>query len=419
MKLSIVVFGSILVGLGLFKAPARQVKSYLIIGGDVLGYLSPCGCTKPMTGGIRRWAEAVKKMDQIHPTTIVINGGFVEGTSRQDEMKAESLAESYANVGVKAINLTKSEVNLGRGLLSSLYRLSKGALISGSFEQGSEIEFKKSVESDFFVMTGIDSRSAQIAGQLSLTEIPQDSAVQSLIDESKQVGKPSILLVAGDVQLAQTLATRFPELDVIVFRASSPLRPNPTKIGKTLLVSPGEHNKDLVSLSWDGEQFSDYRVISLGPEFDNEKDVSRFYDNYLTRVEQEGLLMEMPRVDSEPFAGTEKCVSCHTQEGEVWCKSEHAHALKSLEDDHHGKDPDCVKCHVVGLDSKLGYMDRSKTPQLANVGCESCHGPGQNHSQNPEKSPLQKTGEQACAKCHVKEHSPKFEFNSYWEKIQH
>ena len=32
----------------------------IVVGGGVSGYLSPCGCTYPMSGGIRRWAAQVR-----------------------------------------------------------------------------------------------------------------------------------------------------------------------------------------------------------------------------------------------------------------------------------------------------------------------------------------------------------------------
>jgi len=41
-----------------------------------------------------------------------------------------------------------------------------------------------------------------------------------------------------------------------------------------------------------------------------------------------------------------------------------------------GNTPECVKCHVTGLGDASGFTSVEETPDLANVTCEVCHGPG-------------------------------------------
>jgi hypothetical protein len=146
---------------------------------------------------------------------------------------------------------------------------------------------------------------------------------------------------------------------------------------------------------------------------------SQIYSRYLNEVSTEGLLKDFPRVASQAFAGSAKCISCHESEGKIWKESRHADALASLEKDGHGDDPECVSCHVVGLDKSEGFRDRKTTPDLANVGCESCHGAGAAHASGPAKLPMAKVGETSCAPCHVPDHSPGFSFSEYWKKIAH
>src|SRR4051794_23568395 len=72
----------------------------VILGGDTDGYLSPCGCTSPMTGGIRRRASAIRALSGSQRPIILENGGLINGNGPQDEMKARTLAKALASVGV-------------------------------------------------------------------------------------------------------------------------------------------------------------------------------------------------------------------------------------------------------------------------------------------------------------------------------
>ena len=58
------------------------------------------------------------------------------------------------------------------------------------------------------------------------------------------------------------------------------------------------------------------------------------------------------------------------------------------------------------------------TPELKNVQCEVCHGAGKKHASAPRPG-FGNQAKKACNKCHVKNHSPKFNYTQYWPKIKH
>ena len=420
MKLAFLLPGIALLTAGVFRAPvASQAETTLVVAGDFLGSLSPCGCTKPMVGGIRRWATAISTLRKQGDCVIAVNGGLVDGTSRQDELKAESLAESFNDVKASAINLTTREAKLGRGLVASINRLSGGLLTTASLEPSETFDAAPYREAGPFLIGGVDPNSKIMASMLEATDTDLERAVDDFVEAARASDKAPVLLFAGDEDGARSIARHAPGLKAIVFRSAMPNSGPPLKEGGTVLLTPGEKGRELVTATWNGSEFVRFQVVTLGPEIEDDPEVSTSYSHYLERVDDEQLLEAVPRTVTAEYAGNEACISCHEAAAKVWETSDHHRALKTLEDDHHGKDPDCVGCHVVGLGSSSGYMNRATTPQLTDVGCESCHGPAKLHAMEPSKNPLSKAGPEACAKCHDRDHSPKFDFSTYWPKIRH
>jgi len=60
----------------------------------------------------------------------------------------------------------------------------------------------------------------------------------------------------------------------------------------------------------------------------------------------------------------------------------------------------CGSCHVTGLDTERWEFSEF------GVGCESCHGPGESHINDPENVDLPAVDEQTCGACHSRGVSP-------------
>jgi peroxiredoxin len=117
------------------------------------------------------------------------------------------------------------------------------------------------------------------------------------------------------------------------------------------------------------------------------------------------------------FSGSEICGVCHESEYETWNLTTHAAAFDTLVRHGAERDEECVGCHVVGYGKPGGYSDSRETPELENVGCESCHGRG-----GPHLSPQAVSdGNYAplCTTCHDPEHSLGFEYDSFLPRISH
>ena len=79
---------------------------------------------------------------------------------------------------------------------------------------------------------------------------------------------------------------------------------------------------------------------------------------------------------------------------------------------------DVVACEDTRHSGILLKHYEIDTPKLKNVQCEMCHGVRLEHIQNPKKG-FNGEAKAACGKCHVKKHSPKFNFSQYWPRIRH
>jgi peroxiredoxin/nitrate/TMAO reductase-like tetraheme cytochrome c subunit len=136
--------------------------------------------------------------------------------------------------------------------------------------------------------------------------------------------------------------------------------------------------------------------------------------------------MRMARLSGAPvpmllrksgFSGNEVCGICHELEQETWLFTKHAGAYDTLVKHGATNDEECVSCHVVGYSEPGGFKSAKQTPDLENVGCESCHGRGGPHL-SPDFAP---DGDysSACATCHTPKHSLGFEYATFNPRISH
>lgn len=82
------------------------------------------------------------------------------------------------------------------------------------------------------------------------------------------------------------------------------------------------------------------------------------------------------------YVGIDACAKCHPGAKDVWDKTAHATAYKTLADGFKEYNLDCVSCHVTGYE-KPGGSTVTVNDTLRNVQCEECHGAGSKHAASP------------------------------------
>jgi hypothetical protein len=141
-----------------------------------------------------------------------------------------------------------------------------------------------------------------------------------------------------------------------------------------------------------------------------------------------------PAPKFEPYIGVVKCRMCHRDRHATWLEDDpHSKAFSSLtpEDVTSGRKDEkgqlCVSCHVTGYGEPGGFVSFEKTPGMADVGCEACHGPGRDHVLKILKSVMDDTGNTDklaaegkaaiqrsgdCSKCH----DPHYSYKKHYGK---
>jgi hypothetical protein len=276
-----------------------------------------------------------------------------------------------------------------------------------------------------------------------------------------------VLLAHATMEESVALAKKYPQFNVVITSGGNPIPPDePKKIegSKTLFVEVGLKGMSAIVLGFYDDKTTPVRyqrvvldsrrsfldkakqgIVSNDPPPSEMKHLMDAFQNEIKEIGFEGLgLRASPHPQKEiggKFVGSEKCKSCHEVSYKVWKKSLHSKAYKTLAElgTPRNFDPECVSCHVIGWNPQrffpyeTGFQSKEKTPHLTDVGCESCHGPGENHCKAEEGSDEAKmekyrkaavitkaeSEKNQCRTCHDGDNSPDFNFQKYWPFIEH
>ena len=114
------------------------------------------------------------------------------------------------------------------------------------------------------------------------------------------------------------------------------------------------------------------------------------------------------------YLGYTSCMPCHNEIVSGWQTTPHANAFETLKEQGEEKQDiaGCVQCHVVAFEKDGGYIDRALTPELKDVQCEACHGPGRRHveSDGDPSEILVRVDENLCRSCHTEGQDKNFDY---------
>ena len=119
---------------------------------------------------------------------------------------------------------------------------------------------------------------------------------------------------------------------------------------------------------------------------------------------------------SATYVGSRACMECHETEYTKFT----TYAKKATSYDHIKKMQrgltteefkGCFQCHTTGYGKPSGFISEKQTPNLKDVGCESCHGPGSLHVKSGDAQHIKgKLTAVDCEACHSKERVETFNY---------
>jgi hypothetical protein len=431
------------------QAKARPDHFVVMLSGNWQGRMEPCGCADGMLGGIDRRTFLIDAVPAEQRLLLDI-GSLVE--TDQLPTHFEAFLYSLKQLNYDAISLTPMEMKMLKE--RGIGKMDFPPLVATNLDAASRKNSASSVSClEKKLQSGDYSLDCLVVGVAEPGPVSDGIEKRGLSDpvsavkktlQTKNVdpnkssaGKFVVLLAASqDMKFIDRLRV-IRGVDLIVCMDYDD-RPNVlSKAGQSpLVVTVGNQGKYMTRLdipfSAEGAAAKKHlRAIPIREIYPKDKAVMTIMQDYLDSLMIEAVIAEemLPREslpDGNMFVGSETCASCHQSQYDTWQDMAHSHALTTLKEkpELNGRefDPRCVRCHTVGMDYYGGYRSVDDTPELAHVGCEQCHGPGDQHAfaDDPAKVKM-RAPFMRCEQCHDAENDPKFEkdYEMKFKKIKH
>jgi len=442
----------------------------LLITGRQEGYIEPCGCSglDVQKGGLSRRFTFFRQMTDKGWNPVGLDvGNQVHRHVRQAEIKFQTVVDGLRKMKYQAVGLGPDDL-----------KLAVGELLAAVAPQGNNPSLFVSANVNVFNQAApyrVISAGGKKIGVTAIlgaaeqkkvqsSEIEMTPAKKALTKVWKELAAKKcdvyVLLAYTSIEESRELAKAFPGFAIVVTAGGvgePTFQPEKLNEGKTMLVQIGTKGMYVgaIGLFNDAKTPMRYQRVPMDDRFPDSREMQAMMAEYQKTLQREGwkglAVRPVPHPSGRTFVGSDQCSSCHAKAYKIWAQTKHAHALQTLvkpperiEVARHF-DPECIACHVIGWNPrtyrpyKSGYLSQKLTPKKANVGCESCHGPGSAHvaaedeaskASDAEKERYQKEmilsyekAEAHCQQCHDLDNSAKFHepdaFKRYWKKVEH
>jgi len=403
---------------------SRTDEFIVFLTGNELGELKPCGCSGGQLGGLDRRSAIFDTVPE-QKRLIIDTGSFVKSDGEQDMIKYNIIIEALQQLDYDLLRLSERDIEISRniGMLD---------IIKSSFDI---ISTYNTADLD---IPAKFTKKFPLKGRTVLLTVAAFDPQSTPLEQIKELfalpsGVPTLnILILNNTNpdTVEFIAEEAPFIDCVVCPSESdePIEyGNPDK--RPLAFSVGRFGRYICGLKVTaparlGQPLRlTFKAFPVEEKLPKKESLVKLYEEYQQIVKDRNLLEKHPRFalpNGLKYMGSKSCKPCHSYEYEAWNGNAHAKAFATLEKAGTQFDPECVVCHVVGMDYEGGFISQQETGHLINVGCENCHGPGSEHILTADATKL--TGPKStCIDCHTPEHSGEYAGNEdvFMEKIKH
>jgi len=369
---------------------------------------------------------------------MVDAGDYFGIGGEQDSLKSAFIVDAMDRLGYDVVTIGERELNFGQQFLLDAFKKTKMDLVSANLVYADTkkplvkpyvIRKAGTTRIAFFGLLGAQLKYRTRPGEKELLTLDPVQTAKTLIPEMRKKADIIVLLSHLGLTEGQKLTLEAPGIDVMVFGHQVGLSKQVVTTQNVINVRGGERGQHIpqIHLVVEDGKISSYDgdVVTLDDKIPADEVMGRLVDTFSDDMNRrfaeknaaqagQNAATTQAGAAGDHFLGEKNCRRCHEVEYQMYTKQQHAHAFATLEKNQRDATPECLPCHVVGMNQPGGFISKPSTPDLVNVQCENCHGMGTKH---PEPGSI--AGPDVCITCHTHEQSPNFNYDEAVAKIVH
>ncbi|MEZ6098238.1 MAG: multiheme c-type cytochrome [Pirellulaceae bacterium] len=445
-------------------------QAVLVVTGRQHGYIEPCGCTglENAKGGLSRRHTFIRNLQaKGWPVVPLDVGNQVRRFGRQAEIKFQTTIDILRRLKYQGVGFGPDDLRLSVGeLIASVAEPDGGAPMFlcanvDVLEQNGKFRVIQAGPLKIGITSVLGVAEMRMVNSPDITITDPVAALKQVVPQLvSQKCHHYVLMAHASIEESKEMSRQFPQFNIVVTAggAGEPTR-EPERIAgsNAQLIQVGTKGMYVGVVGLYNGKPPQYARVVLDARYGDSQEVLDLFAGYQDQLETLGLdglgVSPVPFTGNpaRKFVGTAICADCHSSAMEVFEKSDHAHATRSISQPTQRSaiprhfDPECISCHVTGWNAQgyfpyqSGYLGLEKTPDLLDNGCENCHGPGSRHSaaetgdvvvteadkqrfRNEMKLPMAQARDK-CLECHDLDNSPEFHeegaFEKFWADVKH
>ena len=426
--------------LGQLKATSPQETLLVLYTGNTQGHLEPCGCFIGQSGGLPRRATAISSIRAQGFSPLLVDLGGILPTQESkmkesvlsmatspndavaktltldkvhplDQLRTQKVLESMQLLKYEALVPDRADMNFGEDFMTDTLARQEFPLLTANIE-----ELKGNVQP--VLMRTVGDKKVAVLGLSSLL-LQDTNVLDHLLPEIQKQADFIVILSNLSPEVNRTIAENYQRISAILSHGTGETE----EIGNVLLAYSGANGETLgaLLLNADNTPGVSAQQIALTEEVEDDTQIRELLQDFYKQIANDPKLQAGGErlFSDEPleqdalsgYVGSQACATCHRKEFDQWAHTSHATAFNTLLTVGKQFYPECVSCHVTGFRYETGYqIGNEEKEHLADVGCETCHGPGKQHITTPLTTNIRgEVKQQVCMECHTPSHSPGFE----------